>query len=156
MGKFLVVCYSRSGHTKRIGQEIAKRIGADFEEIIDTKNRKGIIGFITSGRDAMKKNLTVIQPAKYNPAKYDAVIIGTPVWASTISSPVLTYLKERAKEFKKVSFFFTAGGDNNDIIFEQMKEYCGKSPVSTFGITRAEVKKGAYLKRMEEYIRKLS
>jgi hypothetical protein len=50
--KSLVVYYSRNGNSKFIAQKIAEKLGADTEEIIDKKNRRGWIGFLTAGRDA--------------------------------------------------------------------------------------------------------
>ena len=53
--KTLVVLYSRTGTTKKVGEEIAAALKADVEEIIDTKKRSGPIGYVQAGRDAMKK-----------------------------------------------------------------------------------------------------
>ena len=53
--KILVVFYSRTGNTKKIGEEISKNLKSDIDEIIDQKSRNGAIGFLTGGIDAMKK-----------------------------------------------------------------------------------------------------
>ncbi|HBP51341.1 TPA: flavodoxin, partial [Candidatus Shapirobacteria bacterium] len=53
--KTLVVFYSRTGNTRRMGELIAQKLHADIDEIIDQKSRSGIIGWILSGRDAMKE-----------------------------------------------------------------------------------------------------
>ncbi len=39
--KILVAFYSRSGNTKRAAGIIAKTLGAEMDEIIDKKNRRG-------------------------------------------------------------------------------------------------------------------
>jgi len=51
----LVVYYSRTGHTKKVGDGIAKELQCDSEELIDTVNRSGPIGWLNSGRQAMRK-----------------------------------------------------------------------------------------------------
>ena len=38
--KILVVYYSKTGNTKKIGEELAKKLNADVEEVIDLKNRR--------------------------------------------------------------------------------------------------------------------
>lgn len=54
--KALVVYYSRTGNTEKVGKALAKGLGADTEEIIDKKNRKTpLIGFIRSGYHALKE-----------------------------------------------------------------------------------------------------
>ncbi|KKQ30010.1 MAG: Flavodoxin, FldA [Candidatus Shapirobacteria bacterium GW2011_GWF2_37_20] len=83
--KTLVVFYSRTGNTRRMGELIAQKLHADIDEIIDQKSRSGIIGWILSGRDAMKEYLTKITFTK-NPADYDLVIVGTPIWAGSCFS----------------------------------------------------------------------
>ena len=77
--KALVVYYSRKGRTKKVAETISNIISCDIEEIADTKDRTGLLGYIHSGRQAMKKKLTAIKNTEKEPSKYDLVIIGTPV-----------------------------------------------------------------------------
>ena len=91
-GKILVVYYSRTGTTQKIAKEISGRLGADMEEVVDKKNRKGIIGWIRAGRDAGAKRLTEIEEPQRDPGLYGLVIIGTPIWNGTISTPIRTYI----------------------------------------------------------------
>jgi len=65
--KTLVVCYSRTGTTRQVGTELAKILGADFEEIVDTRNRAGIMGWLHAGRDASRKQATDIGPVQKDP-----------------------------------------------------------------------------------------
>ncbi len=44
--KVLIVYYSRSGQTRNIAEVIAKKLGAELEEIVDHRNRKGLLGFL--------------------------------------------------------------------------------------------------------------
>ena len=103
-------------------EEIAKILNADSDEIIDKKSRKGIIGWLSSGRDAFKKELTKIENKK-DPSGYDLVIIGTPIWAGTMTPAVRTYLSN--KKFKTVAFFCTYA-ESQGKCFEQMQELSGK------------------------------
>jgi len=57
----LVVFYSRSGNTKKVATDIASALGADLEEIVEKKNRQGNLGWLSGGRDAMKKAQTEIE-----------------------------------------------------------------------------------------------
>jgi len=56
----LVVYYSRRGNTRFVAEKISQEIGADIEEIIDKKKRKGLLGFILSGYDATRGRVTKI------------------------------------------------------------------------------------------------
>ena len=128
--KTLVVFYSRTGNTKKVAEEIAKILNADIEEIIDKKDRKGIVGWLKSGRDATFKKSAEIEFVK-NPIDYDLVIIGTPIWAFTMTPAIRTYLSEN--KFKKVAFFSTSGGSEGKKIFNEM-EKISREPVATLSL----------------------
>jgi len=111
----LVAYYSKSGNTKKVAKAIAKELSADLDEIFDQKSRKGIINFIKSGRDALKKIPTEIVFSK-NPADYGLVLVGTPVWAGSLPPAVRTYLSQNKEKIKKFALFATSGsGDNKNL-----------------------------------------
>ena len=62
--KPLVVFYSRTGVTKEVGEHISKLLKCDKEEILDIKSRAGPLGYIRSGREAMRKQTPNIKPLK--------------------------------------------------------------------------------------------
>ncbi len=153
--KTLILYYSRSGHTAKIAQELADALEGDIEEIIDTKNRSGIIGWLRSGRDAMNKSLTLLKDPVNDPTEYDLIVIGTPNWAGHVSTPTRTYMHQNQAKFKEIAFFCTAGGDNFTGPFNEMKELNGKSPVATLGVRGKEIKDGIYESNLQEFIKAL-
>lgn len=47
-------------------------------------------------------------------SKYDEIVIGSPIWAGNMSSPISTALNELDLTDKKVTFiFYSGGGDEN-------------------------------------------
>ncbi len=128
--KTLVVYYSRSGNTKKIAEEISNKVKCDIEEIIDNKNRKGIIGWLISGRDAHSRKLTTISEINKDPSKYDVIAIGTPIWAGLMAPAVRTYINENKGKFKNVAFFCTCGSSGDVKAFGDMEDYIGITPLS--------------------------
>ena len=63
--KTLVVFYSRTGTTKKVGENIAKILKCDSEEIFDTKDRMGVVGYMQAGKDAMFKNAEFVDVIEY-------------------------------------------------------------------------------------------
>jgi flavodoxin len=147
----LVVYYSRTGRTKNVGDELAKALPGDVEEIIDTVNRAGPVGWLKSGREASGKMLATIQPAKKDAAGYDIVVIGTPVWASNMSSPVRAYLTENKAKFKNVAFFCTEGNGGSEKAFAGMEELIGKKPKATLAIKMADIKGGSVGDKVKKF-----
>lgn len=151
--KTLVAYYSRTGTTKKVADAIAQKLNADAEEIEDTVDRSGARGYLISGRDAMKRRLTKLKPIKFNPAEYDLVIIGTPIWGWTMSVPVRAYITEQKDNFNnKVAFFCTMGGAGDKKAFKEMEEMIGKKPAAVFSATTRKVVKNEHIKSLENYI----
>ncbi|MCC7571827.1 MAG: hypothetical protein KO464_00365 [Candidatus Methanofastidiosum sp.] len=152
--KTLVVYYSRSGNTKKLAEEISDKMVCDLEEIIDIKNRKGIIGWLKSVRDAHSKKLTTIGETKKDPSRYDVVAIGTPVWAALMAPAVRTYINENKGKFKKVAFFCTCGSSGDVKTFGDMEDYIGITPLSKFTITGKDLKSNRD-EKIKEFIKRL-
>jgi flavodoxin len=148
----LVVFYSRSGKTKKIGTLISEQLKCENEEIFDTKKRSGIFGYLKSGRDAIKKKLTILQEIKKNPASYDLVIIGTPIWGANMSTPIRTYITEHKEKFKTIAFFCTEGSSGGQKCFKSMEELCGKKPIATLEIKGKEIKKDMYREKINSFL----
>lgn len=154
--KILIVYYSRTGVTKKLADFIAKKIGAETEEIKDTVNRAGVLGYMLAGRDGMKRRLTKLEPPKLNPVDFDLVIIGTPIWSWNMSAPTRTYLEEYKSQFKQAAFFCTMGGSGHETAFKEMEEIIGKKPLAILSLKTKGVVTGVLEKAdrfCEEIIR---
>ena len=111
--KILIAYYSRTGTTKKVAEVLGIKLNADIEEIKDTVDRVGAKGYLLSGRDATLRRMTTIEPMQKNPADYDLVIIGTPIWSWNLSVPVRTYLEQHKTEFKNIALFCGMGGSGD-------------------------------------------
>ncbi len=155
MKKILVVFYSRSGSTKKVAKTISEILKCDIEEIYDTKDRRGVSGFLSAGNDAVNKRFTIIKELKKNPSLYDLVIIGTPIWAGNISTPIRTYLSLQKENFKNVAFFCTCLGSGTKKVFTDMEDICQKTPLALLELTSREVSRNQYLQKVKEFIKNL-
>ena len=135
--RILVVFYSRDGHTKRAAEIIAGSLNADIDEIGDKKPRKGIIGFLMAGYDATRGKTTNINFSK-NPADYDVVILGGPVWNGRVAPAVRTYLLKNRESMKKSIFFATCAGREGRCL-SQMREIYGGEILAEKVILRSKI-----------------
>ncbi|MFW6109493.1 MAG: flavodoxin family protein, partial [archaeon] len=101
----LVVFFSRDGHTEKVAMALAEKINADIESIKESGSRKGIIGWIRSGYESARGKTPPIRDLDMDLGVYDLVVVGTPVWAGTLASPVRSFLDEYGSEIKKAGFF---------------------------------------------------
>ena len=139
--KILVVYATRTGTGKMIADRIGEALNADVEQIVDRVNRKGVFGFMRSGFQASTKRCSPIGTRLRNPALYDMTILISPIWASSISSPMRTYLREDGSKMKDVALVFAhlapgnpyekARDDVESILGKRLKAFasiCSKDP----------------------------
>ena len=155
MKKALLVFYSRSGYTRRTMQELSKSFDCDIEEIIDLKNRKGLWGYIISGKDAVTKKESDIKESKYNPSDYDLIVIGTPVWASTMASGVRTYINKNKSKFKNTAVLVTSGGPVDNKIADEISSICGGNMKNSCNICKKEYKDGSWTAKLHEFTKSI-
>ena len=153
MAKALVVYYSRTGHTRSVAMELAARCEADVEEIRDPATRRGgPLGYLRCAREALRKHLPPIEPATANPANYEVVILGTPVWASHMASPVRSYLHAHATEIGRIALYCTQGGNGGPKVLAEMAELCGRDALATLVLNERDVAKARYAERLDGFV----
>jgi menaquinone-dependent protoporphyrinogen IX oxidase len=140
--KILVVYYSRSGATRRVAMALSAALGSSVEEILETRSRDGLLGYWRSVIEARREHAPNILAAKNDPSSFDLVVIGTPVWAWSVSSPVRSYLSANKDRLPAVAFFCTLGGAGSETAFAQMQEIVGKAARATCAITAREMAAG--------------
>ncbi|HLF13144.1 MAG TPA: flavodoxin [Gammaproteobacteria bacterium] len=150
----LVVYFSRSGHTRKVAEEIAARCGADLEGIQDVRGRSGIIGYWRSAREALKKTAVETRPVTKDATGYELVILGTPVWASHLCSPMRAYLTANRGKLRQVALFCTQGGGSGaEKVFREMAELCGQRPLASVAVKDSEIKNGNYGDKLDRFLR---
>ena len=92
----VIVYYSMSGNSKLVAEAIAERIGADTLELVPVKQYPdtGFKKYFWGGKSAIMGAKPALQPYSFNADKYDTVIIGSPVWASSFTPPLRTFIEE--------------------------------------------------------------
>ncbi|MBN1555529.1 MAG: flavodoxin [Phycisphaerae bacterium] len=150
--KSLVVYYSRTGITRTVSQYVAEALCADVEELIDTKNRKGPLGFVLAGKDAALKKLVPIEPPKTNPAEYDLVILASPVWANTMSSAIRAYLTKHGKEIRAAALLSTTHTSGIAESQRDMRALLGCEVIAAAGFRQKSVKRGEHIAALDAFI----
>ena len=153
--KILIVYYSRTGATRRLAEALAKSLHADIEPIVDSKDRSGILGYLRSVAEVLQKHGAPIKPMRTDPRSYDLVVIGTPIWAWSVSSPVRSYLAANRGRLPDVAFFCTMGSRGSERAFEEMQAIAGKAPRAGCAVTAREVASEAYGRLIAQFMEQL-
>ncbi|MGD9980572.1 MAG: flavodoxin family protein [Hyphomonadaceae bacterium] len=142
MAKCLVVYYSWTGNTDKVGRAIAAALSADVEEIRELKPRAGLFAFIRSAIEASRRKPSAISTPAKDAAAYDMVILGSPVWAGEMTQALRAYIEREKTKFKAVAFFCTLGGADGQRALAGMGAACGRAPVAELLIDAAALKSG--------------
>lgn len=115
-GKTLVVYYSASGNTERVGKDIAEAAGADLFEIVPTEvytnddldwtNPDSRVSREHDDESLRDMPLTTTEVPDWN--SYDTVFIGYPIWWGIAAWPVDTFAKNNDFTGKTVIPFATS------------------------------------------------
>lgn len=138
--RILVAYYSRSGNTRRVAEAVAAELRADLEPIVDRTNRRGLLGYLRAARDAYRGLATAIEPSGHDPAGYDLVVVGTPVWVASVTPAVRTFLGTHGAERPGLAFFLTYGGSGEERVFTQMADLCARPPLATLAVREEELR----------------
>ncbi len=148
----LVVFFSRTGYTRQIAEEVARRMGADVEEIRDSTRRSGLFGYWRCATEALRRTSVQIKAPTLMPRDYRVVVLGTPVWAGNIASPMRAYVAANRAQLPQVAFYCTQGGSGSRKVLQDMAATCGSGPVATATFDDREIDSGSYSKKMSEFV----
>lgn len=153
--RVLVVFFANTAHTRHVASEIARRCGGEREEIFDRRPHAGACEALRYTWDSLVRATPPIEPPTRDPADYDLVILGTPVWAWHVASPMRSYLLHNAKRIKRVAFFCTEGGWGDQRVFDELGRLCGRSPVATYLVTEPYLAQPTQQEPLQKFMSRL-
>ena len=88
---------------------------------------KGAKKFLFGGKAAVMGEKPVLKEYKFDPSKYDTIIIGSPVWASTMAPPIRSFVTNRWSDImnKQLGIFTCASGNGGYKAVEKIRDLIG-------------------------------
>jgi flavodoxin len=152
MSKTLVAYYSLTSNTRQVAEAIAVALEADLEIIEDTFNRDTGLGRPRSAIEGLLGLRSSITPPKHDLSEYDLVVVGTPVWAARLSSPVRAYLSQQRASLKRVAFFCTQGGIGGKWALQNMAKVSGQRPIARMIIYASQLNKPVTEEKIAKFV----
>ena len=147
----LVVYYSRSGNTRKAAAKLRDALSCDILEIDDGVKRNGIIGYFRCAVHAIKKKTFPLEPMDKDPSGYDMVVLCTPIWAGTMSTPIRSFVSRFKHQIKRHSIVCAQGSVKEQKIFAPMKEIMGREADARIWISDRWWKDGSADGRITEF-----
>jgi flavodoxin len=148
----IVVVFSLTGHTRRVGADIAQRLGCPIVEITEPRPRRGGLAYLRSGFEALFGRLPEIGQIDRNLRDFSSLVVGTPVWAGHVCSPVRGFLSRYRSDIGNLAAFCTMGGRDPVKTFTDIASVAGKPPVATLAISEHELGSPQHAVRLDEFI----
>ena len=122
MGKTLVIYFSLEGNTEFAAKTIAETLKADVLklELVKSISSTGFSRFFWGGKQVVMKEAPELRPFSQNPAAYDLIILGTPVWAGSYAPALRTFFKTTPLTGKRLALF-CCYANNAGKTFDAMK-----------------------------------
>lgn len=128
--KTAIVYYSMSGNTAYAAERMANALDADLIRLEPEKAYpdSGMKKFLWGGKSALMGETPKLTPYTFCADGYDRIVLGTPVWASSIAPPMRTFCKEHAEALreKKVAAFVCCMGGGAEKALERLKTLLGR------------------------------
>lgn len=140
-----VIYFSKTDTTATIAKHIASELDAPAEGIVRLGNG-GVLGIFREIAQSLSGKQPSIRPLSLDVCEYDRIIIGTPVWAGHVSSPIISFLAQYGGGIQSAAAFITHGDNQNAYpnVFEQLQTMLGKKLDATFSVSSRAVKSGTY------------
>ena len=110
--KVLVIYYSLTGTTRSIAAMIRKKTGGDVFQIETVRTYPAEYSATTeeAKRELETGDLPALKKKPPDMSSYDLILVGSPVWWYTVSTPVMSFLRQADFAGRKVSAFCTHEG----------------------------------------------
>ncbi|MCX8058028.1 MAG: hypothetical protein N3A58_01265 [Spirochaetes bacterium] len=123
----LIIYYTLTGTCEKVANLIKetfekKNINIDLLKIKDVNERKGILGFLRSGYEALFEKLPEIEYDEIEFNRYNLFIIISPTWAGRLASPMRSFLNKNGKKLNNVVFISLAA-DKYRTTFLDMEKF---------------------------------
>jgi len=152
MKKVLLVYYSRTGFTRRVAEEIAKRLDCDVCELQEEHPRAGIVGYLRSAFEAYTGHLPALREPEYELGKYGLSIVGSPVWAGRVCAPIRAFLASQPLGPGEIAVFVTYGGMGASKVLDSLTALAGKAAVARLALTDREIDADAMAHKVDAFV----
>ena len=121
--KTLIVYYSMGGNTAYAARRIAQALGADTLSLTPEKAypSSGFRKFFWGGKSAVMAETPALLPYSFDPASYERLIFGFPVWAGNMAPPLRTFIRDNDLRGKTIAAFACESGSGAERALGKLK-----------------------------------
>lgn len=141
----LIVYYSLDGDTEFVARELQKETGAELLRLQPKKEypKNGAKKFLVGGMHALLGTGCELVPCSVDLSRYDCILLGCPVWAGRLASPMQQFLKEHPLQGKRVKLFLCHGDEKDEKPMARFKKaLSGNTVIADIAFVNPRKKQG--------------
>lgn len=157
--KKCILYYSKSGNTEYAAKYLAGKIDADLVKLVEKKGRKGVLGFVKSGYQAINKRSSELDGNPWEDIKeYTEIYFMTPIWASNGTPAFNAFMEKMDLEGKRIHVVtlqadpVKKGSSEVHEYFRTKIEKAGGQVVDCYALTSAPPNKYAGNEQLEKEV----
>jgi hypothetical protein len=140
MAGTLIVYFSRSGAVEAAVVSLAGRLKADIDSIRPRASYAGRRGYLR----AIWQSIRSVAPEvgfSRDPATYDLVVLGFPIWAGKLAAPMRGYLRRNGPRMARTAAFCVSGsGMAYGKAFAEIARLGAPAPAQTLSLADRRVR----------------
>lgn len=152
MHDILLVCYSRTGNTRLVADELARFTGWPLALIHDAKPRAGARGDWRCMLDAWLRSRPDYRYEGPPPENFEHIVLLTPVWMKRLAAPLRAFLGDHDLSRQRVSVVCTQGGRGGFNAVEEIATLTRQVPSPVQILLQREVLSGLSPQRLEDFV----
>lgn len=157
--KKCILYYSKSGNTEYAAKYLAGKIDAALVKLVEKKGRKGVLGFVKSGFQAINKRASELDGNPWEDIEeYAEMYFMTPIWASNGTPAFNAFMEKMDLEGKRihvVTLQADPGKKGSSEVHEYFRtkiEKAGGQVVDSFALMSASPNKYAGNEQLEKEV----
>lgn len=126
--KSLIAYYSHSGNNEKLAYYLKDKLKCSIYKITEVKKRKTI----SILADFLFKRSTKLIDTNLSTDEFDIVILVSPIWGSTISTPIRMFLEKEKENIKRFGFISFCNGESGqkEKLIKELTYIVGKAPAA--------------------------
>jgi flavodoxin len=141
-----------------VAGKLKELLNADVLELktADTKKRKGLAKYVWGGGQVFSHKKPELQPFTFNPADYDLIILGAPVWAGSPAPAIDSFLTQTKISGKKIALFVCHGGGGKKALGKFKTLVSGNEVIAQIDFNNpSKVNEGEFIPTLNNWIKAL-
>jgi len=153
--KILVTWFSRTGTTAQVARELAQALGATAEPLRSSDLYAGRLGWLRALWRAGRGHADKAPALTVDPARFDLVVVGSPVWNNHPALPVRAFLRSQKGRIAQMGLFVTQGGFGASKALEEMTRMVDSHVVASVALRQSTVQAGRHTGPMARFAAEL-